>query len=85
MNILGGEEDFAAKHTHDPVRRPKQWQVGDRVRIVDGPRMLLGATGTVVEVEALQAWQVRVDIDRAGFSTALLAAHELEPADKAAP
>ncbi|GAB3158840.1 hypothetical protein GCM10027059_04240 [Myceligenerans halotolerans] len=83
MSIFEGEEDFAAEHAHGPARRPAQWRVGDRVRVVDGPRLLLGATGTVVEIDRPGAWEVRVHIDRGGFDRALLAPHELEPADEA--
>ncbi|MBE1878858.1 hypothetical protein [Myceligenerans pegani] len=81
MSIFEGEGDFTAETTHGPPREPAQWQVGDRVRVVGGSRLLLGATGTVVEVDVFEAGQVRVDIDRAGFGRALLASHELEPAD----
>ncbi|WP_460702495.1 KOW domain-containing RNA-binding protein [Myceligenerans halotolerans] len=62
------------------ANEPRVWQVGDRVRVVDGPRMLLGAVGMVVEIEVPGAWPVRVYIERRGFDRALLAAHELEPA-----
>ncbi|GAB3170707.1 hypothetical protein GCM10027059_37570 [Myceligenerans halotolerans] len=89
MSVFEGEEDFTAETAHDPaqapIRRPQQWHVGDQVRVVDGPRLLLGATGMVVEVDLPGAWAVRVHIDRRGFDRALLAPHELEPADRATP
>ncbi|MBE1876111.1 hypothetical protein [Myceligenerans pegani] len=83
MSIFEGEEDFTAETTHGPAREPTRWKEGDRVRVVGGSRLLLGATGTVVEVDVYEAGQVRVNIDRAGFGRALLASHELEPADEA--
>ncbi|GAB3170767.1 hypothetical protein GCM10027059_37810 [Myceligenerans halotolerans] len=83
MSVFEGEEDFTSETAHEPARRPAQWRVGDRVRVVDGPRLLLGATGTVVEVDVPRAWSVRVHIDRGGFDRALLAPHELEPIDGA--
>ncbi|GAB3172074.1 hypothetical protein GCM10027059_41470 [Myceligenerans halotolerans] len=85
MSVFEGEEDFAAEETGHPARLPQQWRVGDRVRVVDGPRLLLGATGMVVEVDLPGAWEVRVHIDRGGFDRALLAPHELEPVDEATP
>lgn len=86
MSIFEGEEDVTAETTHGPARRPTRWNEGDRVRVVGGSRrLLLGATGTVVEVDVFEAGQVRVDIDRAGFGRALLASHELEPAQGTAP
>ncbi|GAB3170555.1 hypothetical protein GCM10027059_37260 [Myceligenerans halotolerans] len=85
MSIFEGEEDFTAETAHGAKRRPPQWQVGDRVRVVDGPRLLLGTTGVVVEVDLPGAWAIRVHIDRGGFDRALLAPHELEPADRATP
>lgn len=83
MSTFDGEEEFAAEKAHDPARRPELWQVGDRVRVVGGSRLLLGATGTVVEIDVFEAGQVRVDIDRNGFGRALLAPDELEPAEGA--
>ncbi|RPF20785.1 hypothetical protein [Myceligenerans xiligouense] len=47
--------------------------------------MLIGATGTVVEIDIPGSWSVRVHIDRGGFDRALLAPDELEPADEVAP
>ncbi|MBE1875040.1 hypothetical protein [Myceligenerans pegani] len=85
MSIFEGEEDVTAEATHGPARQPIRWKEGDRVRVVGGSRLLLGATGTVVEVEVFEAGQVRVDIDRAGFGRALLASHELEPVDGTTP
>ncbi|MBE1878763.1 KOW motif-containing protein [Myceligenerans pegani] len=88
MSVFDGEEDLAAEEAgrlHDPATReqpPRPWQVGDRVRVVDGPRLLLGATGMVLEVDLPGAWSVRVHIDRRGFDRARLAPHELRPADQ---
>jgi hypothetical protein len=83
MSVFEDEEDFAAEPVGAPARRA--WQVGDGVRIVDGPRLLLGSTGTVVEVDLPGAWSVRVRIDRNGFDRATLAPHELEVAPEATP
>jgi hypothetical protein len=85
MSIFDGEEDFTSETAHAPAREPTIWQVGDRVRIVGGARLLLGATGTVVEIDVYEAGQIRVDVDQAGFGKALLAPHELEPADQETP
>ncbi|MBO0610882.1 hypothetical protein [Myceligenerans salitolerans] len=90
MTVYQREDDFTVETTHDPARprtpkrsHPARWHVGDQVRVADGPRMLIGATGTVVELDAPGPWPIRVQIDRRGFSSALLAAHELGPADEA--
>lgn len=81
MTIFEDGEDFAAEAAHQPAPPSLRWRVGDRVRVIDGPRMLIGSTGTVVEIGISEAWSVRVHIDRNGFDTAILAPHELEPAD----
>ncbi|MBE1874804.1 hypothetical protein [Myceligenerans pegani] len=84
MNVFESEEDFWAESAYDlaSARPSHVWQVGDRVRVMDGPRMLLGAVGMVVEVDLPGAWPVRVHIGQRGFGRALLAAHELGPADR---
>ncbi|GAB3159537.1 hypothetical protein GCM10027059_05930 [Myceligenerans halotolerans] len=84
MSIFEGEEDFTAETIHEPAQASR-WRVGDRVRVIDGPRMLIGATGTVVEIDVPGLWTVRVRIHRGGFDRAILAPDELEPADKATP
>lgn len=90
MSVYQREDDPTAETSHDPARPrtpkrndPARWQVGDQVRVADGPRMLIGATGTVVELDAPGPWPIRVQIDSRGFSSALLAAHEMEPASEA--
>ncbi|GAB3159975.1 hypothetical protein GCM10027059_07060 [Myceligenerans halotolerans] len=83
MSTFDGEEDFTAETAHQPAQPSTRWSVGDRVRVIDGPRMLIGATGTVVEIDVPGFWPVRVRIDRGGFDRAILAPDELEPADKA--
>jgi transcription antitermination factor NusG len=85
VSIFEGEEDFTSETAQERARESAgesgRWEEGDRVRVVDGPRMLIGATGTVVEVDVPGEWPVRVNVDRAGFDRALLAPDELEPAD----
>lgn len=85
MSVLEGDEDFTAETKHEPAPPSSRWQVGDQVRVIDGPRMLIGSTGTVVEIDVSEDWSVRVRIDGNGFDTAVLAPHELEPADGATP
>lgn len=82
MSTFDGEEDFTAETAHELAQPSTAWRVGDRVRVIDGPRMLIGATGTVVEDDVPGFWPVRVCIDRGGFDRALLAAHELESASE---
>lgn len=85
MSVFEGEEGFAAEKPHGPEPRPTRWKVGDRVRVIDGPRMLTGTTGTVIAVDIPGFWPIRVRIDRRGFDQAILAPDELETADKATP
>ncbi|GAB3162784.1 hypothetical protein GCM10027059_16010 [Myceligenerans halotolerans] len=81
--VDSGWDDGTFYDTTDPADRPRVWQVGDRVKRVDGPPILLGSVGTVVEVDLPGMWPIRVRIDaRAGFGKVLCAAHELAPADE---
>jgi hypothetical protein len=76
VSAFEGEEDFAAESAAvHPV-----WQVGDRVRRVAGPEILLGSVGTVVQVDVPGKWPIRVAVDaRIGFGKVLCAAWELAP------
>ncbi|GAB3172355.1 hypothetical protein GCM10027059_41910 [Myceligenerans halotolerans] len=82
---LDGWGDQTVGDSTSSVSPSRTWLVGDRVRIVDGPRLLLGALGMVVEVDLPGAWPIRVYIGQRGFDRALLATHELEPADLTTP
>ncbi|MBE1876168.1 hypothetical protein [Myceligenerans pegani] len=78
--------DDGAFYEVDPRDRPpRRWKVGDRVRRVDGPPVLLGSVGTVVAVDIPGLWPIRVQVDRRiGFGEVLCAANELAPEDEAA-
>lgn len=82
--VPDGWDDQTVGDSTGSVSRSRVWQIGDRARVVDGPRMLLGQVGTVVEVDVPGSWPVRLYIGRRGFGGALLAAHELEPASSTA-
>ncbi|GAB3174056.1 hypothetical protein GCM10027059_45770 [Myceligenerans halotolerans] len=82
--ILDGWDDGAFYDTTDPRDRPRIWQVGDRVVRVEGPPILLGSTGTVVEVDVPGLWPIRVEVDgRIGFGQVLASAEELAPDEEA--
>jgi hypothetical protein len=79
-----GWDDGALYDTTDLRDQPRTWQVGDRVRRVDGPPILLGSVGTVVAVGIPGMWPIRVKVDkRIGFGEVLCAANELAPVDEA--
>lgn len=82
MSMFDSEEDFAG----EAVIVPPEWQVGDRVRRVAGPPILIGSVGTVVEVDVPGMWPIRVQVDaRVGFGKVLCAADELAPEGESAP
>ncbi|WP_460705675.1 hypothetical protein [Myceligenerans halotolerans] len=65
---------------------PRVWKVGDRVKRVEGPEILLGSVGTVVAVDIPGRWPIRVQVDaRIGFGEVLCSADELAPEDEAGP
>ncbi|GAB3169651.1 hypothetical protein GCM10027059_34930 [Myceligenerans halotolerans] len=79
MSVFEGEEDFAA----ESASSHRVWAVGDRVRRVGGPEILLGSVGTVVQVGIPGRWPIRVAVDaRIGFGEVLCAAWELAPEDE---
>ncbi|GAB3159231.1 hypothetical protein GCM10027059_05120 [Myceligenerans halotolerans] len=80
MSVFEGEEDFAGEAAYVPP----VWEVGDRVRRVAGPEILLGSVGTVVAVDIPGKWPIRVAVDkRIGFGEVLCLARELAPEDEA--
>ncbi|MBE1875950.1 hypothetical protein [Myceligenerans pegani] len=57
--------------------------MGDRVRRVGGPEILLGSVGTVVQVGIPGKWSIKVAVDaRIGFGEVLCAVRELAPDDE---
>jgi hypothetical protein len=77
-------DDGALFNTNPADRPPHPWKVGDRVKRVDGPPILLGSVGTVVEVGVPGMWPIRVQVDkRVGFGKVLCEANELAPEGEA--
>lgn len=76
--VIDGWDDATVADSTGSVNRPPVWQVGDRVRIVDGPPALHGAVGAVVEVDVPGRYPIRVAVEeRRGFGEVLCAADEL--------
>lgn len=71
---------------YDSIAQLRVWQVGDRVRRVAGPPILLGSVGTVVAVGIPGRWPIKVAVDKKiGFGEVLCAADELAPEGESAP